>query len=197
MIVSRPLRRAVFVLAPALFLSACAVGPDFERPPAPDVKTYESTPLPEKTLSASAEGGNAQTFAEGDPIPAEWWTLYHSEPLNQLITRALKHNPDLAAAEASLREAQENTLAGYGQLLPSVDAGFNAQREKISSIAFGSSGTIPPFTLYNASVSVSYGLNIFGGARRAVEALSAAEDYQRYELEAARLSLTANVVTTA
>jgi NodT family efflux transporter outer membrane factor (OMF) lipoprotein len=197
MILMRSLRHVVGVFAPALILSACAVGPSFEHVPAPDIKTYEAFPLPEKTQSASTEGGSAQNFAPGDPIPAEWWTLFHSKPLNELIAQALKNNPDLAAADAALREAHENTEAGYGVLLPSVDAGFTAQRQKISSIAFGGSNSIPPFTLYNASVSVSYGLDLFGGARREIEALSAAEDYQRFELEAARLSLTANVVTTA
>ena len=197
MTVPRYLGRTFLMIAPALVLSGCAVGPDFERPPAPDVKTYESTPLPAKTESAPIRGGNAQNFVTGNPIPTEWWTAFHSEPLNRLIALSLKHNPDLAAAEASLREAQENTLAGYGELLPAVDAGANVQRQKISGIAFGSNANIPPFTVYTGTVSVSYGLDIFGGARRAIEALSAAEDYQRYEMEAARISLAANVVTAA
>ena len=196
---SRSFRRAAIILTPGLLLLlGCAVGPDFERPPPPDIKTYESTPLPEKTETIpSQEGGAAQTFAPNEDIPAEWWALFHSEPLNQLIKLSLKTNPDIDAASAALRQAHENMKAGEGPLYPSVDAGINVQREKLSGIAFGSSNAIPPFTLYNASVSVSYGLDIFGGTRRQVEALVAAEDYQRWELEAARLSLTANVVTTA
>ncbi len=181
----------------SFLLAGCAVGPDFERPPAPNVQAYESTPLPEKTETAPVESGAAQSFVSGQDIPAQWWELFHSEPLNQLIAQSLKNNPDLAAAEAALREAHENTAAGGGVFLPAIDAGFNGSREKLSSKAFGSSGSIPPFTLYNVSVNVSYGLDLFGGERRQIEVLSAAEDYERFELEAARLSLTANVVTAS
>ncbi|MFP3802267.1 TolC family protein, partial [Paraburkholderia sp. SIMBA_027] len=53
-----------------------------------------------------------------------------------------------------------------------------------------------PFTLYNASVSVSYALDIFGGNRRTLGALMAQVDYQSFEFEAARLSLAGNVVST-
>ena len=193
-------RRGALVIGPAAFLlSACAVGPDFDRPPPPSINQLRSDPAPQKTESVKVAGGAAQNFAAGDPIPAEWWTLFRSEPLNQLIALSLKNNPDLAAAEASLREAHENMKAGEGPLLPSVDAGFTAEREKISGAAFGTgaNASIPPFSLYGATVSVSYAPDIFGGVRREVEALSAAEDYQRFELEAARLTLTANVVTTA
>jgi NodT family efflux transporter outer membrane factor (OMF) lipoprotein len=193
--------RKLFPSLAALFavttLAGCAVGPDFERPPPPNITAYEAVPLPEKTESAPSENGEAQSFASGDDIPAEWWTLFHSEPLNQLIAQALKTNPDLDAASAALREAHENMKAGEGAFFPSVDAGFGAEREKLSGLAFGANETIPPFTLYNASVSVSYGPDLFGGTRRQVEALEAAEDYQRFELEAARITLTANVVTAA
>jgi len=192
----RPPFFAIGMLTAAL-LGGCAVGPNFERPPAPNVKSFEPAPLLEKTQSVDMENGRAQNFVSGGDIPAEWWTLFHSEPLNRLIDQSLQANPDLAAADAALRVAHENTEAGTGELLPAVDAGFSAERQKISSIAFGGSNNIPPFTLYNASVSVSYGLDLFGGARRQIEALGAAEDYQRFELEAARLSLTANVVTAA
>jgi NodT family efflux transporter outer membrane factor (OMF) lipoprotein len=193
--------RATLFLFSALVpisLVSCAVGPDFEPPPPPNVTAYESTPLPQKTDSAPVEnGGETQTYAAGKDIPAEWWKLFHSEPLNQLIELSLKNSPDLAAADAALRQAHENMKAGEGPLFPQVDAGFSSEREKISGVAFGSNQAIPPFTLYNASVSVSYGPDIFGGTRRQIEALEASEDYQRYELEAARLTLTSNVVTTA
>ncbi|MGE3624601.1 MAG: efflux transporter outer membrane subunit [Bdellovibrionales bacterium] len=186
-----------FVILATIMLSACAVGPDFERPPAPNVQSYEPTPLPEKTIAVNTPGGAAQAFIPDGVIPAEWWKLFHSEPLNRLIARSLQANPDLAAAEAALREAHENAAAGYGLLLPSVDSGFNVTRQRVPGAVSGGTGSPPPFTVYNASVSVSYGLDVFGGARRYIEALTAAEEFQAFELEAARLSLTGNVVTTA
>jgi NodT family efflux transporter outer membrane factor (OMF) lipoprotein len=53
------------------------------------------------------------------------------------------------------------------------------------------------FNLFNASVNVSYTLDVFGGLRRQIEALGAQVDNQQFELMAAYLSLTANIVTTA
>ncbi len=178
-------------------LSACAVGPDFERPAAPDVSSYDSQALPEKVEAADAENGNTQILAAGKDIPADWWTLFHSESLNQLITQAIKANPDLAAAQASLRAAEENTEAGGGLLFPTVSGSFSTTRQKTSGASFGGAFPGSVFTLHNASVSVSYGLDVFGGTRRAIEELEAQEDYQRYQLQATYISLTANVVTAA
>src|SRR5208337_4811405 len=55
-------------------------------------------------------------------------------------------------------------------------------------------GTI--FNLVTLSGTISYALDVFGGARRTVESLRAQVDYQRYETEAAYIMLTANVVNT-
>jgi outer membrane protein TolC len=98
-----------------------------------------------------------------------------------------------------LRSAQENYLAERGSLLlPAADGTFSGTREKVSGASFGApefgSST---FSLVSATVNVSYRLDIFGASRRQLEALRAQSDYERWELEAANLSLTANVVTTA
>ena len=168
---------AIAAASTAILFSACAVGPDFERPPAPNVSAYEAAPQPDKTVSTKIgpRRRRAANFVPNGEVSAEWWTLFHSEPLNELIELSLKNNPDLAAADAAQREAHENTEAGMGALLPQVDAGFNGTREKISGQAFGgsSSTTIPAFTLYNASVNISWGIDIFGGTRRQIEVLSA------------------------
>ncbi|HZW35534.1 MAG TPA: efflux transporter outer membrane subunit, partial [Candidatus Deferrimicrobiaceae bacterium] len=100
--------------------------------------------------------------------------------------------------QAKLREAEENRRAQFGALFPQVDAGASATKQKISGASFGLPGSgSSTFTLYNASVSVSYALDLFGGTRRELEALSAQVDYQRFQLEGAWLTLTANLVTTA
>src|SRR5207247_6177183 len=71
-------------------------------------------------------------------------------------------------------------------------------RQRISGASFGNpSGTISPFNLYNASVNVSYAIDVAGGARRELEALQAGIDFQRFQLEATYLSLTGNIATTA
>ena len=170
-------------------------------PAAPDVKAYDPQGLPAKTVETDTANGAAQKFAPGENIPAEWWTLFLSEPLNKLITRALAANPDLQAAEAALRQAQENLYASEGAFFPGMDGSAGATRQKISKSSFGNtggtSGAIPAFSLYNASVNVSYPLDVFGGIRREVENFEALKDAQHFELEAATITLTANVATAA
>ncbi|HQT39395.1 MAG TPA: efflux transporter outer membrane subunit [Acidocella sp.] len=187
------------LISAVLALNACAVGPDYHAPAAPAVASITPAPLPPATLQA---GGTAQHFVSGGDISGEWWSLFHSEELNALINAALANNPTLQASQQTLVEAQENVRAAYGQLIPAVSGSFQDERQQpssASSAAFGGSATksIAPYTLYNASLSVSYGLDIWGGARRDVESLQAQADYQRYQLEAAYLSLTANIVTAA
>ena len=183
--------------AMAVLQSGCTVGPNFQRPDAPAATRYTETPMPQETASAAGPGGATQRFVPGD-LPAEWWSLYRSEPLDRIVREALAGSPTLAAAQATLRQAQENLTARTGALVyPAVNANASATREKISNATFGQSGVSPLFNLYNASVDVSYMLDVFGGNRRQLEALQALVDYQNYQLEGAHLALTSNIVTAA
>ncbi len=183
----------------ALGIAGCAVGPDFLRPSAPETQSYTEEPLPTQTQSADTTGGAAQKFVPGADVPGQWWTLYHSEPLNKLVDQALKANTDLEAQEAALRQAQQNYYAAQGAFFPSVDVDANVTREKFGSVSTASAGGggSSIFTLYNASVNVSYLLDIWGGTRREVEAAGAGRDFAKFELEATYLTVTSNVVTGA
>lgn len=189
---------AVLILVPALTATGCAVGPDYRTPEAPAVKTYTPTALPSETESSQGTGGAAQRFIPGGDIPAQWWTLFHSPALDQLVKQALLHNPTLQAAQATLRQAQENVNALVGSVLyPRVDANASVARQKISGAGIGQPNFNPsPFTLYNASVNVTYALDVFGGARRELEALESQIDVQRFQLEGAYLTITSNIVAT-
>lgn len=179
-------------------LSACSVGPDFRRPDAPGVETYTLTELPAQTAASPVMGGEAQRFQFGQDIPAEWWSLFHSEALNEVIRQALASSPTLDSARAALRRAQENLNAQAGATLyPKVDANLSAGRRKFSPSVFGQSGPGSVFNLYNASVSVFYTLDISGGLRRELEALQAQADYQSFQLQGTYLALTSNIVTAA
>ncbi|HEU0117126.1 MAG TPA: efflux transporter outer membrane subunit [Alphaproteobacteria bacterium] len=178
-------------------LAGCAVGPNYHTPAAPNTNSYGEKPTPAETSSADHPHGAAQKFANGADVQAEWWTLFHSEPLNKMITEALAANPDLAAAQAALHVAQENTAAGEGILFPTVVGNFSTTRQKTSGAAAGGQFPGTLYTLHNASVNVTYGLDLWGASRREVEELSAQEDYQRFQLEAAYLTLTGNIVTAA
>jgi NodT family efflux transporter outer membrane factor (OMF) lipoprotein len=173
-------------------------GPDYRTPPAPATDQYTAAPLPNETASAPGAAGAPQRFAPGEEIPAAWWTLFHCEPLDSLIRQALANSPNITAAQAALRQAHENYRAQFGgSLLPSIDAQLGAQREKFNGVTVGEPGIVDYLNLYNASVNVSYKLDIFGGARRQLEGLAAQTDYQRYQLQGAYLALTANIVTAA
>jgi NodT family efflux transporter outer membrane factor (OMF) lipoprotein len=193
----RPALRRACLLAGATVLSACAVGPDFKKPDPPKAERYTAEPMPEHTAEAAVAGGEAQKFSAGADIPAQWWALFHSDHLNALVAQALKANPNLDAAQASLRQAQENLLSQEGSLYPSAGGTYSATRQKINGASFGQPGTSFLYTLFNTSVNVSYALDIFGGVRRQVEAQAAQAEYQRFEFEATYLSLSANVATAA
>jgi NodT family efflux transporter outer membrane factor (OMF) lipoprotein len=180
----------------AALLGGCTVGPDFLRPAAPPVDGYTSEPLPAQTAAADVAAGEAQRFVRELDIPGQWWTLFHSAELDRLIDQALAANPNLGAAQAALRQARENVYAGEGAYFPTVTANGSATREKSSGTAIG----LPlssTFSLTTAALNVSYNPDVFGGVRRQIESLKAQEDYQRYQLEATYLSLTANLVVAA
>jgi NodT family efflux transporter outer membrane factor (OMF) lipoprotein len=191
------MRSSLAFAAAALLLASCAVGPDFKKPAAPDVTGYAPGGAQADTATTDVAAGEAQHFLEDKDIPGQWWTLFHSEPLNQLIAEALKTNPTLDAAQASLRQAQENTAAQAGVFFPSVTGNFSSTREKISGAQQGNSGFSKIFTLTTGSVSVSYPLDVFGGERRQFESVEAQAEFQRFQLEAAYLTLTANIVAAA
>ena len=180
-------------------VTGCTVGPDFEPPAAPDVAGYTPEPLAEQTSSADVKGGEAQRFVQGLDIPGQWWSLFHSHALNVLIEQAIRNNPTLPAAEAALRQAWENVYAEQGAFFPTVTASFSPSRNKTATgaVSPASSSGKPWFTLYTAQVAVSYMPDVFGGTRRQVESLMATAEFQRFQLEAAYLTLTSNVVAAA
>jgi len=187
----------LYLLLAGLLAAGCAVGPDFRRPDDPAVKTYAKEALPDRTAAAPVAGGEAQRFILQKEIASQWWSLFQSRALDDLINQAFAHNPSLAAAQAALRQAEENRRAAFGTLLPAANASAAVSRQQVTGASSGQSGVrIDPFNLYNASVAVSYTLDIFGGARRELEALQSQVDYQRFLLEGTYLALSANIVTT-
>ena len=180
-----------------LSLAGCAVGPDYQRPTAPAVDRYTAQPLPATTATAKAAGGDAQRFLQGRDVPERWWTTFGSAELSRRVGLALQHSPSIASAQAALRQAQENADAARGGLFPAVDAGAGATRQKQSAALSNTASGAGPFTLYNASVSVSYTLDLFGGVRRGIEAQLAQSDYQQAQLDSTYLALAGNVVTAS
>ncbi|HUL94211.1 MAG TPA: efflux transporter outer membrane subunit [Burkholderiales bacterium] len=179
-------------------LAACG-GEPVRPPEVPVTDQYTATPIVRQTASADVAGGQAQQFAPGMDIPAQWWTLFRSPSLDRLVRDALEGSPTLARAGARLRQAQEDLSARAGTEYPRVDAKLSANRVDVKPQSLGVQAlpVAMPLNLFLASVSVSYTLDLFGSTRRELEALRAEADYQRYQLEAARLMLAGNVVTAA
>ena len=192
--------RALLLLAAlaSLVSASCAVGPNFKRPAAPDVADYTASPLQTTVATANVSGGEAQRFAKGGDISAEWWALFHSQALNDLIDHALTNNHDLKSAQAALAVARENFLAQRGVYYPSVTADFSATRQRQSGqIAPALNSNAFLYNLFTPQVTVSYVPDVFGLNRRTVESLAAQEQGVRFQMIAAFTTLTSNVVVTA
>ncbi|MDR3525728.1 MAG: efflux transporter outer membrane subunit [Rhizomicrobium sp.] len=180
-----------------LLLAGCAVGPDYKKPAAPEIHDYTAQPLAPTTATA-VPGGEAQRFALDSDIAGEWWSLFHSKPLNALIEQALAANPDLKAAQAALSVSRENVLAQRGVFLPAVSAGFTATRQlQPGTLAPVPSSNAFQYNLFTPQLSVSYSPDVFGLNRRGAESLEAQQQAVRFQMIAAYNTLTANVVVTA
>ena len=142
--------------------------------------------------------GEAQHFVVGDFVNPQWWHEFGSPRLDNLISDALQASPTLAAAEATLRQAQEVYTARVGSTFyPQVNGNLGSQTQRFSPSTSGLSGDSREFNLYNAGVGVRYTFDLSGGVSRDLESLAANIDYQHFKTEGARLTLTTNIAITA
>jgi NodT family efflux transporter outer membrane factor (OMF) lipoprotein len=191
--------RTMAAMLAAGCLAGCTVGPDFIRPDPPKDKTYFSeAPIDETVAIPNMLGGEAQRFVADLDIPAQWWQVYQSRPLNDLIERSLRANPDIQTAIQSLKAAQQTAKAQRAALFPFVTASGSGTQNQTSNILAPipqSGSTI--FGLFTGLLNITYLIDLWGGTRRAAESLEATAESQCYMLEAAYLTLTSNVVVAA
>lgn len=174
--------RIIVSVALAASLAGCASGGSRATPPG--------------SLVSSAAVHNTAML---DTATAEmWWRSFGSPTLDSLIAEALRASPTVAAADATLRQAEEMVAARAGaDRYPRADASVGAQRQRINPATFGQPGNPREFGLQSATVSVRYRLDLAGSDRRALEALAARADHQRFQMEGARLTLSATIATAA
>jgi NodT family efflux transporter outer membrane factor (OMF) lipoprotein len=180
---------------------AGCVGPNFVPAAAPDTSGY----LPGKLASPDPGKGGprvaAQHFVTGADISARWWAAFRSQPLNDLIRQAVEHNPTLQSAEAAIRVAHFNAQAQRGVWSPQVTGNSTSSSLLLSNAGsvFGDLGAVPQtgYSLVTHQLTVTFVPDIWGGNFRAVESLDAITEQQLFQLEAAYLALTSNVVTAA
>lgn len=183
-------------LTTTLLVTACAVGPDYHRPALSPSAGYgvAVTPPGSSAQSAMAE----PQLVSGADIPAQWWAVFHSADLDALVAQALKNNSTITAADAALRAANEQVKAQRGAYYPSVTASIQPSRSSFArTLASPTQSGESLYNLTTTQVSVAYTPDLFGANARAVESLVAQEDQQRFQLEAARLTLASNVVLAA
>ncbi|MGC1302088.1 MAG: efflux transporter outer membrane subunit, partial [Caulobacteraceae bacterium] len=178
-------------LAAPLLLAACAMGPNYHRPGLPASAGYERP-------TAQPDAQEAPRVVTGQDVAADWWRVFGSKDLDALVETALKNNPSLTAAKASLRAAHEQVLAQRGAYYPSLSLSVQPSRQQVAqTLSSPLDNNAFLYSLTTTQLSISYVPDLFGANRRAVESLAAQRDAQRFELEAARLTIVTNVVAAA
>jgi outer membrane protein TolC len=166
----------------AIFVSGCAVGPDFKVPAAPDTTGYTKGALPARTASTDTALGEAQRFEKQKDISATWWQLFHSRALNSLIEKSLEANPSLQSAIAALRVAKFGVYAQEGHYFPTVQANYNPTRQEtatdLSPVLNNTLQSQNPFNLFTAQVMVSYTPDVWGFVGNSAASVVAASDTQ-------------------
>jgi NodT family efflux transporter outer membrane factor (OMF) lipoprotein len=185
----------------SMAVSGCAVGPNFKPAPIPEVDGYVRGKLASPDSGSGAPRIAAQHFVTGADVSARWWAAFKSPLLNALVRQSVEHNPSLQAAEAAIKVAQYNALAQRGLYFPQITGNTTAQQFLVSNPQ-----QVPPvplagqqtqFSLATNQLTISFVPDIWGGNVRAVENLDATTEQQLFQLEAAYLTLTSNVVTAA
>lgn len=164
-------------LLAALLLAGCAAGPDY-RPPALSAPSQWSRLEP---ASVSAEPGDI----------AHWWQNLGDPLLAACVEDALRNQPDLALAQARLRQARAQRIASGAAQWPELSASASASRSETSS----QTGSGLTRRLYRAELDASWELDLFGGVRRSVEAAEADIAAAQANLAATRVSLAAETAT--
>src|SRR5262249_20574009 len=128
----------------------------------------------------------------------DWWRLFNSQQLEEVVAQALRNNPSLEVARANLARAQEGVAVARGARNVQVDAVSDVGRKKYGSSFLGPlAGTFPTFSAYSVGPTVSYDLDISGATRHRIEQASAMAAYDREQLRAARLRVISDTVTEA
>ena len=181
-----------------LLLGACTQGPNFFSPASPEEKAYTGPddPVPPPD-DPSVKSRAAQRVAIGAKVRDDWWGLFHSPPLDQVMRQAIADSPTIAQATATLAQAREQVNATAGGLLPQVDLAAGVSREQFNAAPSGVNRVPVPVNVYSVGPSVSYALDVFGSIKRQVEAQAALADVSDYQLAAAYLSLSGNITNQA
>ncbi|MGE8150340.1 efflux transporter outer membrane subunit [Pseudomonas vancouverensis] len=168
-----------------MMLSACAIGPDYQRPQTAEPAQY-------KAAEGWRQANPSDALARG-----AWWELYGDAQLNDLIVKLNSSNQTVAQSEAQFRQAQALVRSARGAFFPTVDLNVSKNRSSqgtgssSSSLSSSSSGIRDT---YSAQVGVSWEADIWGKLRRGLEADTANAQASFADLAAMRLSQQSELV---
>jgi NodT family efflux transporter outer membrane factor (OMF) lipoprotein len=172
----------------ASLLVGCVAGPDFRAPDAPAVTAY--------TATHAATEGSVAPAASATPAPTDWWMLLGSAKLNTLIGDSVQGNRELAAAQATLVQAQELAYAASGARYPQIALDASAGRDKYGA-AFLGPEKLPPFNFFSLGPTLNFVLDTSGVVRRTIEEQQALYEAQQDQVDQTYLTLTGNVALQA
>jgi NodT family efflux transporter outer membrane factor (OMF) lipoprotein len=175
----------------------CAVGPDYVQPAAPSVGAF--TPPGVHVDLAPGADEPAQSLVVGASIPLAWYRLYQSPALDSAIQQAVALNPTITAADATLAQAREDVIQARGGYYPQADVAATAESQRGPTFVLGQQPgkPLPVYDLYTVGALASFSPDVFGATARRVEQRTSLARYQAFELAAAQLSITGNVVVAA
>jgi NodT family efflux transporter outer membrane factor (OMF) lipoprotein len=174
-------------------LASCTVGPDFKRPEPPQAERYTV----EKAAQSSADTADSQHVVLGESLGPQWWQVFQSATLDQVVQRTLAGNRTLASASWTLAQAHELTNARSGAVWPKADVTGGVGRQKYGAQFLGTLPKPPPFSYFSVGATVSYTLDYTGGIGRSIEQQRALSEYHQHQVDAAGLAVTGNAVTQA
>jgi NodT family efflux transporter outer membrane factor (OMF) lipoprotein len=173
--------RSSFLLASALWLGACAVGPNYQRPAVDAPAAFKEAPAGWKP--AEPQDAQART---------KWWEIFGDSELSALVERVAGANQTLREALANYNRAQALARQARAGFFPTLSANVNTSRGSASaSNSVASRGTV---TSDQASLSAAWEPDLWGRVRRSVESENASVAASRADLESSKLSLQAQVV---
>lgn len=185
-------------LIPLLLLGACTVGPNYAGPP----KAIGSAATPPAGFVRADT-----TLATTAPAVADWWTTLNDPMLTWLEEQALASNPNVAVAQARLKQARSalrleranqapnaNASATYLHAdLPALNLGGGGEQGGANGNASGGSGGGTSVDFFNLGFDASWEIDLFGGRRRTVEAARASAAAAEANVADAQVSLSADV----
>jgi multidrug efflux system outer membrane protein len=191
---SHPIIKRITPLLAALLLVACAA-PEFKQPQIDTPTAFKESSQP---LTA-ADGTRWQPARPAEAQPrGEWWLAFNDPALNQLIADASKANANLAVAAARVKQARAIAGIAEADRVPQIGVSAGGQRERVSPLSVGlPQGThVPPANVYQANLTASYEVDLFGRVGSSVSAAQGDAAAVDANYRSVLLSLQADVAQT-